>query len=261
MDLTPEERAKRKMELRPSEKPTVKDPETETPKPAGPKFEPERDLTPEQRAKQALGLQPNDPMPHPKDLSPQMREQLAKLDPKFQVQVMGVMGCLQHMQEKTQALSEKIQQNMGTALQRTQQTSLAQRAIIRRAEKGTLGQQDLELARGIIDQQGRKGAIDPKQEGLTELLVQREELMGAAKEMHQTLISQIPPGASPQDEQVQAISFVDQVVAQQAGSTSHAVDNAWASYRQSDVQRIQAIVDGKQSAQLDQAATHRPQGR
>lgn len=262
MELTPEERAKRKLELRPNEK-TEQEPQAE----AGEiratrrRMEPQFPLTPEQRAKLALGLKPHDPMPHPKDLSPTMREELAKIDPKFRAQVMGLMGCLQHMQEKTLALSEKIQQNMSTAIERTQQTSFAQRAIIRRAEKGTLGQADLERARGIIDQQGRRGAIDPKQEGLHELVIQREELMGAAQDMHAILMSQMPEGEAPVDEQSKAIAFVDQEVAQQAGMTSQAVDQAWSGYRHSDMLRIQAIVDGQQAAALAQGATHRPQGR
>lgn len=261
MDLTPEERAKRKLDLRPSEKPEIKDPDSAPTTPAlRPKMEPEAPLTPEQRAKKALGLQPHDPMPEPNELSPQMREQLAKLDPKFQIQILGVLGCLQHMQDKTQALSEKIQQNMGTAIERTRQTSLAQRAIIRRAEKGTLGTQDLELARGIIEQQGRRGAIDPKNEGLMELLSQREELMGAADDMHRVLMKQMPEGEAPLDERAKAIAFVDQFVAQQAGNTSFAVDNAWAGYRVSDMHRIQAIVEGQHVARLDQAAAHRSPG-
>lgn len=261
MEHTPEEFARRALQMRPANpKPRPDERDSLAVPTLKPKFNAENRLTPEQRAKKALGLQPFDPMPQPKDMSPQMQEALSKLDPNFQVQVLGVMGSLQQFQNKAQSLSEKIEQNMDSAIERTQKTSLAQRAIIRRAHRGTLGQKDVELARGIIADQGAAGAIDPKKEGLYELVEQREELMGAAQEMHALLEAQMPKEQDQFGEKALALAIVDQAVMQQAGSVSNTVDRAWGGYQQSDMLRIQAIVEGRDAARIDQAATHRPVG-
>lgn len=262
MDLTPEELAKRKMQLRPSEKPETKEAEPQAPKPQGPKFEPETPLTPEERAKKALGLDPRDPTPDPKNLSPQMQQSLLRIDPELQRQILGVMGCLQHMQDKTQALAQKVQQDMAAANDRVRKTSFAQRLVIRRAHNGDLTSQDMDLARSIIAKEGKDTAIDPRKEGIATLMAQREELMGAAREMHASIVSQMPQQAGQADEQVRALAFVDMAVSQEAAATSSAVDGMWAGYKQSDLERIRTIVEERRTIENNGPHTQQsPQGR
>lgn len=262
MEITPQERARRKMELRPGEPKPNDDMQVvdERPRPnPNPQFE--RAITPEQRAKIAIGLHPDDPMPRPENLSPQMQEALAKIDPNLSAQIMGVMGCMERFQEKTRALADNVQKNMGSAIERTQKTSFTQRAIIRRAHRGTLGQKDVELARGIIEEQGRRGAIDPRQEGLVELSEQREELMYAFEDMQRMIVAQIPRGVDKQADEVgKSLAIVEQSLSQEAGNASAVVDQMWDDYHQSDAQRIQAIVKGQSDVRIDQASTHKLAG-
>lgn len=259
MDINQEEFKKRAMAMRPV-KTDIKEPADEANVVQPPFLKPskKRMLTPDQQAKVAIGLHPDDPMPSPETLSPQMMNALANIDPKLQLQVMGVLGCLQQFQEKTQALSSKVQQNMDSAIQRTRNTSLAQRAIIRRAKRGTLGTRDVEMARGIIENQGRRGAIDPRQEGLLELTEQREELMEAFISMRNMVMGHMPAGRGNGHDKAKALTVVEEGLARQAWITSHAVDLAWDGYQASDLRRIEAIVEGQGDVRLNQAAIHTP---
>lgn len=84
--------------------------------------------------------------------------------------------------------------------------------------------------------------------------------MGVAADMHQLLTEQMATGENSK-ENTQALAFVDQALTHQAGIVSQTVDNAWGNYRQSDLQRIQIILEGRDTAGLEHAASHRPAGR
>ena len=253
MEDTPENLAAQKPQLRP----TTEKPQPEAPKPTAPQLRPRTDLddplrlTPEERIRQALGLKPGDPLPEPKNLSPQMQRAIMQLEPSSANQVIAVMGGLQHLQEKAQATGKEVQEKMSGAIESTRQVSFAQRTIIRRAEKGTLGADDVERARGMIASSGARGAIDPKEAGLDALFQQREEILGAAQDMRQILGQQMPGADADNQDQARVLSFVDDALNQQATQTSETVDNSWNQYKASDLDRISLIVEAQDKTRLD----------
>jgi hypothetical protein len=260
MEDTPENLAAQKPQLRP----IADKPEAETPTPPTPKLKPRTDLddplrlTPEDRIRQALGLKPGDPLPEPKNLSPQMQRAIMQLEPASAHQVLAVMGGLQHLQEKAQATGRQVQEKISGSIENTKQVSFAQRTIIRRAEKGTLGADDIERARGMIASSGARGVIDTKEAGLDALLLQREEMQGAAQDMRQILSQQMPSGDTENPDQTRVLAFVDEAVNQQATQTSETVDTSWSQYKTSDLDRISLIVEAQDKARLE-ANAPRPQ--
>lgn len=216
-------------------------------------------LTPEDRVRQALGLHHKDPIPPPEELSPQMRRVLNQLEPNLSHQVMAVMGGLEYLQEKTQAVSQSVQEKMEGNADRIKNVSMAQRTIIRRAEKGTIEQVDIERARSILQSTGAAGALDTKSAGLDELHQQRDEIMGAAGDMQSILRQQLPQFFHNNPSMEALLKFVDQSVGQQAAETSDAVNQVWDLSKNSDLERIALIVETqeriRQDAQINQSTT------
>lgn len=208
-------------------------------------------LTPEDRIRQALGLKPGDSLSEPQNLSPEMQRAIMQLEPNSAHQVLAVMGGLQALQEKAQAIGQKMQENMSSAVEQTRQVSFAQRTIIRRAGKVTLGMDDIERARGMIASSGARGAIDPKEAGLAILIQQREEMLGATQDMRQILRQQMLSGDAESHDQARILSLVDQALNQQATQTSETVDISWNQYKTTDLDRISVIVEAQDMIRLE----------
>lgn len=232
----------------------------QAPKPSiGPNLDDPLQLTPEDRVRKALGLNQKDPIPPPEELSPQMQRVLNQLDPHVSHQVIAVMGGLEYLQKKTEAVSRSVQEKMEGNADRIKNVSMVQRSIIRRAEKGTIQEIDIERARGILQSTGAAGALDTKAAGLDELHQQREEIMGAAGDMQSILRQQMPRFAQDNPSMQSLLKFVDQSVGNQAAETSNVVNQAWDLSKNSELERIALIVEMqdrlRQDARINQSAS------
>lgn len=201
-------------------------------------------LTPEDRVRKALGLGPKDPIPQPTQLSPQQQRAIDQLDAASAHQVMAVMGGLQHLEEKAKATGEEVRAKMGASTKRITDISFAQRTVIRRFEKGTLDQDDIARARGMIASAGASGAIDTKDIGLDALVFQREEMLGAAKDIQSILHQQMPKGEDLVLE-ARILAFVDDTISEQVANTSTVVDQSLYQHKNSDLDRIALILEAQ----------------
>lgn len=248
-----------KPQLRPSQdKPrNEKELEQQAPRPAPPRPRTNLDdplfVTPEDRIRKALGLAPDQDIPEPRGLGPQMQRAIRFLAPQYGQQVMAVMGGLQALEDKANATSEKVEQTQEISANKLRQVSFAQRLIIRRAERGTLTDLDVQRARSIVAEQGNRGQVDPGNTGLAELFAQREEMLGAVEDMR-TILGQATLGGDDAEAQTQqrAMAFVKEMIAEQAGTTTQAIDNSWGQFQNNDIERVAQIAEGRTAIQREQ---------
>lgn len=221
----------------------------------------EMDFTPEERIRRALKLEPNDPTPQPESLSPQLRQALKLIDPVSRHQVLAVMGSIEKIQEKAQALTDQMALKSQANLTKVKNTSFAQRAIVHRASKGTLSHEDIALAKGMIANSGNQEYQDPKTLGLDELSFQTHELLIASHDLKELMLSQIPGqemgGVGELSEQSKDILFIEQSIALQMGNLTQDVQEGYALYQKSDLDRISEIVKNQEELDRTVKVQHR----
>lgn len=221
----------------------------------------EMDVTPEERIRRALRLEPNDPTPQPESLSPELRQALKLMDPVSRHQILAVMGSIEKIQEKAQALTNKMALKSQANFTKVKNTSFAQRAIVHRANKGTLSHEDIALAKGMIANSGNQEYQDPKTLGLDELGFQTHELLIASHDLKELMLSQIPgqemSGVGVLSEQSKDILFIEQSIALQMGNLTQDVQQGYALYQKSDLDRILEIVKNQEELDRTVKVHHR----
>lgn len=218
----------------------------------------EMELTPEERVRRALRLEPDEHTPQPVNLPPKLREALKSLDPVSRHQVLAVMGSIEKNREKVQGITALINQRAQSNLENIKSSSFAQKTIIHRSSKGTLSQADVHLAKSIVQAAGVQDFQDPKSLGLEDLSAQTKELSIASHELRRLLLDQIPrqemlTGGSLSD-QSKDILFVEQSLSKQMGSLSLDVQQGYAFYKKTDLERIAEIVQNQE--EIDQTARY-----
>lgn len=186
----------------------------------------------DEMAREALGLKPGQPAPKPV-LTPELDEALDTLPKQDRSMVETVLGCTQEMTRRVELARKAAQDEAGASAAATKRTSFTQQLMVRRADDGSMTEQDVERARGIVETQGARGWINPTTSGADALFQQSQDMLRA----NQRLVEQLTDG--PQNK---GTSFVIQSVEQDAGLLANVVRDHQATLQVSDLARLRQVV-------------------
>lgn len=175
-----------------------------------------------------------------------LAEALEEIPEEDQKTIMTILACTQEASRQLVAAEQKASQTATAIKEQAGQSFFAQHLIVRRADKGTLTKQDVNLARGIIQSQGAAGHVNRVSSGANALLEQGERLMDINLILAGRLNRLAEAGVS-----TQAMDTITRTMGREAGYLEHVQETFQASLENNEQARVQQIATGQHQVGLE----------